>query len=120
MTQPDTKPRAGQGTVVATVAAIVASMGTLACCLPAGFLVAAGAAGAGAFFQRYRPTLLVLSLVFLAVGFVQQRRGASCGIRQARWTRALLWFAAVFVLVMLVFQQEIAGFIADGLGSATR
>lgn len=120
MTPPDTNPRAGQGIVAAAVAAMVASLGTLACCLPAGFLVAAGAAGAGAFFERYRPTLLVLSLVFLAIGFVQQRRGASCGIRQGRWTRTLLWFAAVFVLVMLVFQQEIAGFIADRLGPGTR
>lgn len=120
MAHPDTKPGAGQGIVAAAVAAMVASLGALTCCLPAGFLLAAGAAGAGASFQRYRPTLLVLSLVFLAFGFVQQRRGASCGVRPARWTKALLWFAAVFVLVMLVFQQEIAGFIADSLGPPTR
>jgi hypothetical protein len=120
MTQTDSKPGAGKGIVAAPVAAIVSSLGTLACCLPAGFLVAAGAAGAGVFFQRYRSTLLVFSLVFLALGFAQQRRGASCGMKPSRWTVALLWFSAVFVLMMLVFQQEIAGFIADRLGPGTR
>ena len=87
----------------------------LGCCLPIGFLAAAGAAGAGIYFQRFRPWLMGLSIVFLAAGFVQQYRGARCGLKPSRFNMATLWIAAAFVLVMLLFPQEIAGVLADHL-----
>lgn len=80
-----------------------------------GFLAAAGAAGAGVMLQRARPWLMTLSVALLAIGFVQQRRGARCGVKPSRWNAALLWMAAGFVLVMLIFPQEIAAFLADHL-----
>lgn len=95
--------------------AILSSLATLGCCLPIGFLAAAGAAGAGFYFQRFRPWLMGLSVLFLGAGFVQQYRGARCGLKPSRWNVAVLWIAAGFVLVMLVFPQEIAGFLADHL-----
>ena len=99
---------------------MLSSLATLACCLPVGFLAAAGAVGVGVFLQRFRPGLLVLSVVFLGLGFWQQRRGVQCGLKPARWTKALLWIAAVIVLVALLFPQEIAGFFADCIGPGAR
>jgi uncharacterized membrane protein len=99
---------------------MLTSLVTLACCLPAGFLAAAGAAGAGVFFERYRIGLLVLSIVFLGLGFWQQRRGRQCGLKPRRWARAMLWIAAAIVLLVVLFPQEIAGFFADRLGAGAR
>ena len=124
MVEAEKKPGAGRGVVAASVAAplgaMTSSLATLACCLPGGFLVAVGAAGAGVFFQRLRTGLLTMSVVFLVLGFWQQRRRARCGLKPARWTKALLWVAAAIVLVVLLFPQEIAGFFADRVGLGTQ
>jgi hypothetical protein len=110
----------GQRCCCGPVLAVVSSLATLACCLPAGFLAAAGAAGAGVFLQRYRPGLLTVSIVFLGLGFLERHRGIECGLKPARWTRTLLWLAAGIVALVLLFPQEIAGFFADCLGPGTR
>jgi hypothetical protein len=114
------KPGAGKGVVAAPVLAVVSSLATLACCLPAGFLAAAGAAGAGVFFQRYRPGLLTISIVFLGLGFLERHRGIECGLKPGRWTRKLLWLRAGMVALVLLFPEEIAGFFTDCLGPDTR
>jgi hypothetical protein len=123
MAEAEEKPDAGRRVVAsfaAPIAAMLGSLATLACCLPAGFLAAAGAAGAGIFFQRFRTGLLTISVILLVLGFWQHRRSARCGLKPARWTKPLLWIAAVIVLVVLLFPQEIAGFFADHLGPGIR
>jgi len=120
MAEGEVKAGAGRGVAAASVAAILSSLATIACCLPVGFLAAAGAAGAGVFFQRFRPWLLGLSVLLLGLGFVQQRRGARCGMKPRPWTVTLLCLAAGIVLVVLLFPQEIAGFFADRLGGGAR
>lgn len=100
--------------------AMLSSLATLACCLPAGFLAAAGAAGTSILFQRARPAMMTLSVVFLVLGFVQQRRSARCGLKPSSWNVALLWLATVIVLVVLLFPQEIAGFFADRIEPGAR
>jgi len=86
MAEVEKRPGAGSGVVVpplaAPVAAMLSSLATIACCLPAGFLAAAGAAGASVFLQRFRHSLLALSVVFLVFGFWQQRRGVQSGRAQ--------------------------------------
>lgn len=103
----------GTKNAFAPLAAIVSSLATLACCLPIGFLAAVGTAGAGVLIQRARPVMMALSVVFIALGFIQQGRSARCGVKSRRWNVTLLWLAAGFVFVMLLFPQEIAGFLAD-------
>jgi hypothetical protein len=123
MAQAEKKPGAGSRVVAplaASIAAMVGSLATLACCLPAGFLAAAGGAGAGIFFERFRTGLLKISVALLVLGFWQQWRGARCALKPARWTKALLWIAAVIVVVVLLFPQELAGFFADHLGPGIR
>jgi len=92
----------------------------MACCVPLGFAGALGAAGASAVVQRFRPWLLALSIALLGIGFWQQRRARLCSVKRSCLSAVLLWTAVVLVAVMIVFPQEIAGFIADHLSGAAR
>lgn len=99
--------------ISAGLAAIFSSLATIACCLPLGFAAALGAGAASAFFAKLRPWLLGLSVVMLGVGFWQQYRANQCGVRGRFLGRLLLWAAVIVVLGMILFPQQIAGFIAD-------
>lgn len=99
--------------ISASLLAILGSVATIGCCLPVGFAAALGAGAASAFFARLRPWLLGLSIVFIVVGFWQQYRAKQCAVR-GRWIgTALLWAAVVVVVAMILFPQQVAGFIAD-------
>lgn len=69
------------------VAAVVAAISTLACCLPLSFLGAIGLAGAGVWLFPVKRWFVAGALVFLVIGFVQlyRRRGqnAQDGVRSA-------------------------------------
>ena len=106
--------RPGTG-LSASLAAIVSSLATMACCVPLGFAAAIGAAGASAFLLRFRPWFLVLSIALIGVGFWQQRRAKQCAVKGRLVGQILLWTAAAIVLAMLLFPQQIAGFLADHL-----
>jgi hypothetical protein len=118
-------PKSGKGMkqgsgISASLGAIVSSLATMGCCLPLGFAGALGAAGASAFLQRFRPWLLALSIVLLGVGFWQQRRARLCSVKRSYLSAVLLWTAVVLVMGMIIFPQEIAGFIADHLSRAAK
>lgn len=100
--------------VGAASGAIVTSLATLVCCLPAGLLGAAGGSAVAAFlFDAGRPWMLGLSLGFLALGFVQAYRAKRCGAKPNRWALGLLVFALLMVMLAAIFPQVIAGFFAD-------
>lgn len=102
--------------VSASVAAIVSSLATVGCCLPLGFAAALGAGAASAFFTTLRPWLLGVSVGLIGLGFWQQHRAKQCAIRH-RWIgQALLWAAVVVVGAMILFPQQIAGFLASDPG----
>jgi hypothetical protein len=103
-----------QGTgISASVVAILSSVATIGCCLPLGFAAALGAGAASAFFTTLRPWLLGLSVLLLGFGFWQQYRAKQCAVRGRLFGNVLLWAAVVVVLGMILFPQQIAGFIAD-------
>jgi hypothetical protein len=103
-----------QGTgISASLAAILSSLATIACCLPLGFAAALGAGAASAFFTTLRPWLLGLSVLLLGFGFWQQQRARQCAVRGRVVGTVLLWAAVAVVLGMILFPQQIAGFIAD-------
>ena len=93
----------------------MSSLATMACCLPVAFAAAIGAAGASAFLLKFRPWFLVLSVVLLGVGFWQRRRARQCALKGGILGQVLLWTALVVVVGMILFPQQIAGFIADRL-----
>ncbi|HVS88112.1 MAG TPA: hypothetical protein VHF01_07800 [Candidatus Acidoferrum sp.] len=103
-----------QGTgISASLAAVVSSMITIGCCLPLGFAAALGVASASAFMTTLRPWLLGLSVALLGFGFWQQHRAAQCAVQGRLLGKVLLWGALAMVLGMILFPQQIAGFIAD-------
>lgn len=103
-----------QKTVVATAtAAVTSTLLTLACCFPLGLLGAAGAMSAALFFNKIRVWLYVLSGLFLIVGFVQVARGSQCSLRSRRISIVVLALALAIVLLVAVFPQTIAAFLAD-------
>lgn len=99
--------------ISASLVAMLSSVATLSCCLPLGFAAALGAGAASAFFTTLRPWLLSLSVVLLGLGFWQQHRAKQCVVRGRLLGRVLLWAAVVVVLGMILFPQQIAGFIAE-------
>ena len=103
--------------IFAAVGAIGSSLATLACCLPVGLLGAAGlAATAAGAFNAGRPWLLGLSFVFLSVGFAQAWQAKRCGVKPNPWVIGMLGVALGIVLLVALFPQLIAGWLAD-LGS---
>src|SRR5215813_11595134 len=102
------------GTAIsAPVAAIFSSIATISCCLPIGFAAALGAGAASAFFTILRPWLLVVSIGLIGLGFWQQYRAKQCSVRGRLVGNVLLWASVIVVVGMILFSQEIAGFIAD-------
>lgn len=99
--------------ISASLVAILSSVATISCCLPLGFAAALGAGAASAFFTTLRPWLLGLSVILLGLGFWQQHRAKQCAVRRRLLGSVLLWAALVVVVGMILFPQQIAGFIAD-------
>lgn len=104
--------RRGTG-ALASVAAIVSSLGTIACCVPLGFAAALGVGAASAFFATLRPWLLGFSVALLGFGFWQQRRAKQCAMKGRLIGAVLLWVAVVVVVGMILFPQQVAGLMAD-------
>lgn len=101
--------------VSASLLAVVSSLASIACCLPLGFVAALGAAGASAFLLKYRGWLLALSVVLLGIGFWQRRRVKQCSAKPSVAGAVFLWIAVIVVAGMIIFPQQVAGFIADHL-----
>ena len=97
----------------ASLGAILASIASVSCCIPLGFAAALGAGAASAFFTTLRPWLLGLSVALIGFGFWQQRRAQQCAVGGRLLGAVLLWVAVAVVLAMILFPQQIAGFIAD-------
>lgn len=93
-------------------AAVIAALSTLACCLPFGFLGAAGLAGAGVWLQSGRPWLLASAGILVVLGFIQLYvRRQQCR-KRSPLSIALFWVAAAIVLLVILFPQAIASLIA--------
>jgi len=106
--------------IFASLGAIASTLATLGCCLPLSFAAGLGAAGLSAFLQTFKPWLLGLAIVLIGVGFWQQRRAKQCAVKRNYLSTTLLWVAVVVVIGMVLFPQEIAGFIADRLPGAVK
>lgn len=106
-----------QGTgISASLGAILSSLAAVSCCLPLGFAAALGAGAASAFFTTLRAWLLGVSVVLIGFGFWQQRRATQCSVQGRKVGQILLWSAVVVVVAMILFPQQIAGFLADHVG----
>jgi|SRR5215469_18244178 len=93
------------------IAAVIAALSTLACCLPFGFLGAAGLAGLSVHLQSLRPWLLGGAVVLLVFGFVQLYRRNHCK-KRSPVSIALFWCSVVVVVLIILFPQVIASLLA--------
>lgn len=94
------------------VAAIIAALSTLACCVPLGFLGALGLAGIGLRVQAARPWMLGGALVLLALGFFQLYRGGNQCRKRSPISIGLFWIAVTVVLLVVLFPQVLASLLA--------
>src|SRR5713226_3033056 len=90
------------------VAAVIAVLSTLSCCLPLTFLGALGLAGASVRLQSLRPWLLVSAVILLGIGFIQLYVRRNQCEKRSRLSIALFWSAALVVLLVILFPQVIA------------
>jgi len=101
-------------TIAASLAALGSVIAASSCCLPLlPFLLAAGTAGTSAFLTRFRPYLLILSVLLIAFGFYQSWRAKKCDRKRSWISTALLWFSAIVVFVFIFFPQVVANLLAD-------
>jgi cytochrome bd-type quinol oxidase subunit 2 len=94
------------------IAAVIAALSTLACCLPLGFLGAVGLAGLSVWTRSLGGWFLAVAGVLLIIGFVQLYRGRNQCRKRSRVSIVLFWAAATFVLLIVLFPQVVASFIA--------
>ena len=103
-----------KSTIISSLAALGSVVAASSCCLPIlPFLFAAGAAGTSAFFIRFRPYLLVLSVLSIAFGFYKSWKAKQCNRRPSRISVVLLWLSAIVVFVFIFFPQVVANLVAD-------
>src|SRR5215475_7405543 len=89
-----------RSTAIASLAALGSVIAASSCCLPLlPFLLAAGTAGTSAFLTRFRPYLLILSVLLIAFGFYQSWRAKKCDRKPSWINTALLWFSAIVIFV---------------------
>ncbi len=100
--------------LASTGSVITALLASLCCIGPVLFaLVGAGGLGFAFVFEPYRVYFLVLTVIFLGVGFFFTYRkrevrceDGTCKIKSAsKWNKVLLWIAAAVALVFMFFPQ---------------
>ena len=97
----------------APAAAILAALSALVCCLPFGIVGAAGLASISVWIAPLRPWLLGAAVLLLALGFWQvYRRSKQCATRPSPLSVALFWVAVAVVVLVTIFPQLIANWLA--------
>ena len=97
----------------APAAAILAALSALACCLPFGIVGALGLAGISVWIAPTRPWLLTAAVLLLVLGFWQiYRRRTQCSTRRSPLSVTLFWLAVVVVILVTIFPQLIANWLA--------
>jgi hypothetical protein len=94
------------------VAAMIAALSTLACCLPFGFLGAMGLASLSVWAQSFRNWFIGGAAALLVIGFVQLYRGRNQCAKRSPVSIAMFWCAVVVVLLIILFPQVIASLVA--------
>ena len=101
---------ADRKTTAASLAALTGALAASSCCLPFGTLLAvAGTAGASVLLDTARPWLIPLSAILITYGFYQMYAPR---VARPLWSQSILWASAAMVLVMTLFPQQVAIFVA--------
>jgi hypothetical protein len=99
---------------VTPLAAAATALAAFACCVPLGFAGALGVLAISSLFDALQPWFLGVATFLLAVAAFQCYRGQrTCQRRRSRFSLAVLGLSATVVLLVLLFPQSVAGWIAD-------
>lgn len=97
----------------APAAAILAALSALTCCLPFGIVGALGLASISMWIAPLRSWLLGAAVLLLVFGFWQiYRGGRQCSTKRSRASVAFFWVAVAVVMLVTVFPQLIANWLA--------
>lgn len=102
----------GHAEKVTPVAAALAALATLTCCVPFAFAGAAAVGGLATLATEYRGWFIGASAALLLIGAVQVARRRACGVR-SRISIAMLATSAAIVVLSAFFPQVMATLIAD-------
>jgi uncharacterized BrkB/YihY/UPF0761 family membrane protein len=94
------------------IAAVLAALTTLACCLPLNIAGAAGLAALAAWAGPYRVWFLLVAALLLVAGFFQIYRRAERCEKRSRLSVALFWISAIIAVLIVFFPQLIANLMA--------
>ena len=96
------------------LAAAASALAVFACCVPLGVAGALGVLALGSLFDALQPWFLGTATVLLALSAYQCYRGRqTCQVRRGRFSHAVLGLSATIVLLVLLFPQNVSGWIAD-------
>lgn len=99
---------------VTPLAAAASALAVFACCVPLGVAGALGVLALGSLFDALQPWFLSAAMLLLALGAYQSYRGRrTCQLRRSRFSLAVLGLSATIVLLVLLFPQILALWIAD-------
>ncbi|MDP6478811.1 MAG: heavy metal-associated domain-containing protein [Phycisphaerales bacterium] len=115
--------------LIAIGGSLVAVILSSACCWVSLLVLSFGAsaAGASAFFGRWRPIFVVIALTMLALGFYlnyfrRMRCGEGCCQTQPRRgrriQRAMLWASSLVVVAFIFFPSDVALLLGGGSSTA--
>ena len=96
----------------APVAAAIAALSTLACCLPLGIAGAVGALGLSVVLNSLQPWLIGIAMIFLAVGLFQLYWGQRSCKRRSPVSFVIFGVCAAIVVAVLAFPQRVAELMA--------
>jgi len=105
-----------KGTFAAAISAVGSILAAATCCLPVlPFVLAAGTAGSAAFvssfISAFRPYLLGVSVLLIALGFYQSRRASQCNCKPSVLSQVILWLSALIVAITILLPQAFADLV---------
>jgi hypothetical protein len=99
---------------VTPLAAAATALAAFACCLPLGLAGALGVLAVSSLFDALQPWFLTAATLLLALSAFQLYwRRRTCHRGRSRFSLTVLGLSATIVLVVLLFPQRVAGWIAD-------
>jgi hypothetical protein len=95
------------------LAAVVAAISSLVCCMPLGLLGAVGLSGFALWAGKYRTWFVILAFLLLIVGGFQVYGSQGSCKKCNKGTMITFWIAVALVLFIFLFPQVIANVLAQ-------
>ena len=95
------------------IAAVVAALSSLVCCMPLGLLGVVGLSGFALWAGRYRIWFVILAFLLLIASCFQLYRGQKSCKTRSKGRMITFWAAVALVLFIFLFPQVVAIVLAQ-------